>query len=423
MRLDRRLIQAIVVIGLATLVWLLLTIGLIAGTLEPVQRALVADQLASRMLLILLTWVCGLVAIGATLRWLFWRYATAPARLVEQTQVLLAAPKAAPMNHQGTKETRALADVIFQLATQRDNLREDVAAQIAQASAGIQQEKNRLAALMSELTQSVVVCNLDGRIILYNNRARLQFKTLSQASTLVGGADLVGIGRSIYAVFDRQLVAHALESIQQRIARGAGSPSAQFVTTTQAGQLLKVQMAPVRNVDANDRATEITGFVLMLDNVTRAFEEEHLRDQLLHGLTEGSRSSLANIQAAVEMLAYPDLDADMRERFLGVVREEVSSMSGRITEMTQKATQGLKARWPLEEMLGADVLLATQRRIEARNKRTVTLENLDASIWLKVDSFSLTQALDYLAMRLVDEFDVKFFACDCRPMVPVRSLT
>ena len=62
------------------------------------------------------------------------RYATAPARLVEQTQVLLAAPKATPMNHQGTKETKALAEVIFQLASQRDSLREDVAAQIAQAS-------------------------------------------------------------------------------------------------------------------------------------------------------------------------------------------------------------------------------------------------------------------------------------------------
>jgi DNA polymerase III subunit epsilon len=108
------------------------------------------------------------------------------------------------------------------------------------------------------------------------------------------------------------------------------------------------------------------------------------------------------------MLAYPDLEAPMRERFLAVVREEVGSMSARITDMTQQATQGLKARWPLEEMLGADVLLATQRRIEARSKRPVTLENLDASVWLKVDSFSLTQALDYLAMRLVDEFDVKF---------------
>ena len=409
LRIDRRLLMAIGVIGLATVIWLLLTMGLIASTLESEQRALLADQLAPRFVLIGLTWVFGLVVIGATLRWLFRRYASAPGRLLEQTKVLLAAPHAAPMNHRGTQETQALAEVIFQLATQRDSLRQDVATQIAQASMSVQQEKNRLAALMSELTQSVVVCNLDGRIILYNSRARLQFKTLSVAPTLAGGAELVGIGRSIYAVFDRQLVAHALDSIQQRISRGAGSPSAQFVTTTQAGQLLKVQMAPVRNVDAAGGATEISGFVLMLDNVTRAFEEEHLRDQLLHGLTEGSRSSLANIQAAVEMLAYPDLEAPMRERFLAVVREEVTSMSTRINAMTQQATQGLKARWPLEEMLGADVLLASQRRIEARSQRPVTLENLDTSVWLKVDSFSLTQALDYLALRLVDEFDIKFF--------------
>ena len=100
MKVDRRLIQAIEVIGVASVVWLALTIGLITSTLEPAQRALVVDQLAPRMALIGLTWVFGLVAIGATLRWLFRRYATAPARLVEQTQVLLAAPKAAPMNHQ-----------------------------------------------------------------------------------------------------------------------------------------------------------------------------------------------------------------------------------------------------------------------------------------------------------------------------------
>ncbi len=407
--LDRRLVAAIVIIGLATMVWLLITIGLIASTLEPAQRGQIAEQLMPRFALIGLTWLIGLASIAATLRWLFRRYASAPARLLEQTQVLLSAAKAAPMEHHGTQETKALAQAIFQLASQRDTLREDVAAQIAQASQNVQAEKNRLAALMAELTQSVVVCNLDGRIILYNSRARLQFKALSQAPTLAGGSELVGIGRSIYAVFDRQLVVHALESIQQRISRGAGSPSAQFVTTTQAGQLLKVQMAPVRNVDTAGDATEISGFVLMLDNVTRAFEEEHLRDQLLHGLTEGSRSSLASIQAAVDMLAYPDLEADMRERFLGVVREEVQSMSERITAMTQKATEGLKTRWPLEEMLGSDVLLAAQRRMEASSKRSVTLEHLDASIWLKVDSFSLTQALDYLALRLVDEFDIKFF--------------
>ena len=47
-----------------------------------------------------------------------------------------------------------------------------MAQQVAEASRDVEQERSRLAALMSELTQSVVVCNLDGRILLYNNRAR-----------------------------------------------------------------------------------------------------------------------------------------------------------------------------------------------------------------------------------------------------------
>ena len=151
MKMDRRLIAAIGVIGLATLVWLFITIGLIASTLAPEQRALVAEQLAPRFVLIGMTWVFGLVAIGATLRWLFRRYASAPARLVEQTQVLLAAPKAAPMNHEGTKETKALADVIFQLASQRDTLREDVAEQIAQANQGVQQGRGPLDVVDAQL--------------------------------------------------------------------------------------------------------------------------------------------------------------------------------------------------------------------------------------------------------------------------------
>ena len=142
-----------------------------------------------------------------------------------------------------------------------------------EAAHGIEQERSRLAALMSELTQSVVVCNLDGRILLYNNRARLQFRALSHAPALADGAELIGLGRSVYAVFDRQLVAHALESIQQRLLRGAGQPSAQFVTSSRAGQLLRVQMAPVRDPSAGpEDVARLSGFVLMLQNITREFK-------------------------------------------------------------------------------------------------------------------------------------------------------
>jgi DNA polymerase-3 subunit epsilon len=162
---------------------------------------------------------------------------------------------------------------------------------------------------MSELNQSVVVCNLDGRILLYNSRARLQFRALSDAPTAAGGGEIIGLGRSIYAVFERNLIVHALESIQERIRRQSSQPVANFVTTTRAGQLLRVQMAPVLSAVEGEAESAVSGFVLMLDNITRNFEAETRRDQMLHSLTEGSRSSLANLRAAAEMLEYPDLDA------------------------------------------------------------------------------------------------------------------
>ena len=407
MKLDRRLALMLVAVGAGLAAWMGFTVLLVASTLEPAQRESLQAVLGPRLPLLGLSWLLVLVALVPGLVALNRRYASAPARLLEQTRVLLAATEAQQITPQGTAETLALGAAINALAAQRDHCRADVAQQIALANHSVQQEKNRLAALMAELTQSVVVCNLDGRILLYNSRARLQFRALSNAPALADGAEMIGIGRSIYAVFDRQLVAHALESVNQRLARGAASPSGQFVTTTRSGQLLRVQMAPVRAGEGADASNELSGFVLMLDNVTRAFEEESLRDQLLHGLTERSRSSLANMQAAIEMLALPDLDPVMRERFLAVVHDEVHEMSLRVADLAQRSAKGLKTRWPLEEMQGADFLLAAQRRIEALGQVTAAVEEVDPSVWLRVDSFSLIQALTYLAARLVEEFSVR----------------
>jgi DNA polymerase-3 subunit epsilon len=409
MKVDRRELIATLAPGLLLVVMAAGVTLLLAATLEPAERAAFMAMLESRGALLLLAWLVLSGAIGALLRGAYLRWVASAARLAEQAGVLLAADAPREIEPAGGAETRALAGLFNQLARQRNALRADVATQVRQASLGIEQERNRLAALMAELTQSVVVCNLDGRILLYNSRARLQFKALSQAPQQAGGAELIGIGRSIYGVFDRNLVAHALENIRNRMARGTASPSTQFVTATPTGQLLRVQMAPVQTGEASaDGAADIGGFVMMLDNVTRSFEEESMRDQLLHGLTEGSRSSLANMQAAVDMLALPDVEPQMRERFLGVVREEVTAMSLRVADMEKRALQGLKTRWPMEEMLGSDLIAAAILQIERRCGRPASADEVDAALWLRVDSFSLLQALSYMAFRLVDEFNVRF---------------
>ena len=408
MRNQRLLIRPLVLVALALAVLLAVAVGLVYFTLDAPGRAQFARLLAPRAALLVLAWALGVVAAMAALqRWWVPRVSALP-ELAEQTRALVNASAPLQLKARAQADQQPLADAVNALAAQRDALRADVSAEVARASASVRLERNRLAALMSELTQSVVVCNRDGRILLYNQRARMQFRALSDAPQLAGGAELIGIGRSIYAVFDKRLVAHALESISHRRARGAQQPSAQFVTTTRGGQLLRVQVSPVHDAGEDEaEADRLGGFVLMLDNITRSFEEESARGQLLHGLTEGSRASLASLQAAVEMLGYDDLEPAMRERFLGVLRDEVRTLAGRVDEVARQSADSLRTRWPLEEMRGAEFVELAARQVGAHCGVPAMVGAVDAGLWLRLDSFSMLQALAYLGQRLVDEFAVR----------------
>ncbi len=417
-RTDRRLWWLLGVAAAVSVVWLLLTFWLIGSTLDAEARDAAWILLGDRLVLVSLTWGMGMGAIAWGLKRWFDHWVTPSVQLAEEARVLLRTDVVRELRPKGNVETRELAKLFNQLVGQREELRRQMDAKVREAAENIEQEKSRLAALMSELTQSVVVCNLDGRILLYNNRARMQFRAMSQAPRLADGAELIGLGRSIYTVFERRLVAHALESVQQRLLRGAAHPTAQFVTTTRSGQLLRVQMAPVRAAggsEEGDATARLAGFVLMLENITREFEDESAREQLLLGLTEGSRASLANIKAALEMLDYPDLDPAMRERFLAVVREEVLGMSERVQRLMHESADGLKTRWPMEDMLGADLVAAASRRIEEALDIPVSEMGVDGHLWLRIESFSILQVLVYLSARLREAFDIRFVGLRLRP--------
>ena len=417
MNARARFVIAIVVLGMLMTGPFMVTAILIWFSAEAEEQGLLIQLIGPRLPLGALMTIVGFGLGVVVVRNLFRQYVQGLLRMAEQQHLMLGANRDFRIEAKGPPEVRQLASTANALAQQRDDLLTDVEAQITAAKRSVEEEKDRLAALMSELTQSVVVCNLDGRILLYNSSARQQFRVLSAAPGVAGGGELIGLGRSIYGVFDRNLIAHALETIQHKLRSDGASPVANFVTTGGAGQLLRVQMAPVLaglgtgaalgTGDDADNARRMTGFILMLDNITRNFENESRRDQMLHNLTEGNRSALANIRAAAEMLDYPDLDDALRQRFRGVIRDEVQTMSVQLDETSNQFADALKARWPLEEMLGADLVAAAQRRIEARLGIPTKREEIDESLWVKVDSYSLMQALLYLVSRLTEEFAVR----------------
>ncbi|MCE9571119.1 MAG: DNA polymerase III subunit epsilon, partial [Rhodocyclales bacterium] len=152
----------------------------------------------------------------------------------------------------------------------------------------------------------------------------------------------------------------------------------------------------------------VTGYVLTIENITRNFEREAERDQALQTLTDGNRAALGNIRAAVETLIdSPDMEADYRERFTRVIADEASTMSQRLETTMSRFADSLKTRWPLEDVLAIDILAAAARRIEDKLKLPIKNEEQDASLWMRVDSFALIQAITFLAARLQDHYAIR----------------
>lgn len=155
-------------------------------------------------------------------------------------------------------------------------------------------------------------------------------------------------------------------------------------------------------------AAAITGFVLILDDITATNERDARRDALIQSLTEGGRGPLGNIRAAAETLSeFTDIAPEQRDRFLGVIQDEARALSRHLESAAHAFSDDLRVRWPLEEMLGAELVGAAVRRISERSGLAVKINSVDESIWLRIDSFGLLQALSYLTTRLHDEYQIR----------------
>jgi DNA polymerase III subunit epsilon len=364
--------------------------------LQPPERGALADMLGSRATLLVFVALLPAVAIGALLRLLVAAYPQAAVKLAEEVRLIHSVHPGHRLAPTGAAEMRVLATAVNELAEAHRALHQEVQARIEEANAHLAQEKNRLAALMSELAQSVLVCNSEGRILLYNARASL---LLEQAD----GAEVpVGLGRSIFGILDRSPIIHALGQLTHRLEQGKPQPVARFVTT-RGGRLLRAQMAPVL-----DQFSAITGFVLILEDITRTVEDTSRRDQLLQQLTEGSRAALANLRAAAEtMQQYPAMDAPRRERFFQVIADEAARLSGQLEGALAALGDAPRTSWLLEDMLADDLVFALRGSLPA-GLRLLSVSEGEAPppLWLSVNSFAMVQALSHLASRLASTFGI-----------------
>ena len=361
----------------------------------PEQRALLGQLLAQNAAMLALFAAVLLLALGLGLRKLFAAYLAPLERLAEEAILLAANPRyrATP---QGARPVRTLASKLNDLAAAHEALSEQGQALVEDANRSLSAERNRLAALMSDLAFSVLVCNVDGRILLYNQRAR----------ELLGDSARVGLGRPVSAVLGGDAVEHALEQVRHQLAadvpEGAG-PVAAFVATLAGGQAVRAQMAPVL-----DDARALKGFVLTVEDITRRIEAEARRDQVLQSLSRDARAALDNIRAAVwEMQDVPGIPPGLHAQLDRVIGEESQRLARDLDKVEELEADAHATRWGLEPMRAADFVALLLRRIDAPPLRALASGDVDPSAWISIDSFALSQALNGIARRLAADAGVE----------------
>jgi DNA polymerase-3 subunit epsilon len=389
LRTGGRWVQAVVVAAYVVLATVALWL-LVLSSLASDQREVLSDVLGSQAPALLVGGALVLAGLIALVARLIGRYTTTARRLSAETRLLLEVNPDHRVDRSGPHELKELATAVDALAERRRVAEREVATQIAAAQVGLEQDRNRLATLMAELAVAVLVCNVDGRILLYNAAAR----------SVLDDDTAVGLGRSIFDIVDRDLLEHAVSRIQ------AGSTSSHMATTLHGGRLLQVQVATVHGPER-----EVTGFVLLLEDLTERLRVSSRRDDLLREFTEATRASLGSIQAAIESVTdYPEMEAEDRQQFVRIVREESQRLGGQVEVWAAESAAYLAADWLLSEVSGKDLSSVVADAIKRVGSVTVSVRPTTDALWVKADSHALARSAVHLVGRLREQIGIEAVA-------------
>ena len=267
---------------------------------------------------------------------------------------------------------------------------------VSAATQRAEEQKSRLEAILLDLSEGVIVCNLNHRILLYNQAA----------ARILDMRDALGLDRSLFGLLTREPILYALELLlADASARGGdvepGREQSPETATRQVvcssiddGSLLQARLSLVR--EASGR---VSGYVLIFADVGAELESLAQRDALLREVALEWRRPLASLRAATEMLTeHPQLEPGERSAFETIVGKEVEALSQRFGELTRGYERLAAGPWPLVDIHSLDLLHVIRKHLADADEIQVTPVGLP--VWVHADSHSLVLALEHLIRRI-----------------------
>ena len=309
----------------------------------------------------------------------------------------------------GAAEIQQLCDRLNEGATHYESLLNDIEGRVNIARAQSEEEKNILAAIMSELPQGVIVCNPDGQILLYNNRAKHLLSGVSDDSH-EKASRFIGLGRSIFEIFDENLMRHTIDQIIAKIAKLETEDAdvvSYFVSPGAENTLLRVEAVPVL-----DYRKHFSGLILILSDITQQLESQNFLNLTLQSFTRGIRASFAGIRSAIEtILEYPDMDANRLETLKKIIHKESLNIGDILERDPTLTSHPMFNQWPLVRTGVRDLF----EILKAQSRQSLDIDlhtdSIAAEHYVHVDQSSFLLALLLVIRQIQAATGVREMTC------------
>ncbi len=274
---------------------------------------------------------------------------------------------------------------------------------LAAALTRASEQQSRLEALLRDLSDGVIACSTDRRILLVNDAA----------VRILGARPELGLDRPLDRLIAREPITHAFDLLCERLDTKRGgrrdATREEFVCATIDGaKLLRCRMSLIFAPDGS-----ASGFVLDFADITEQFGQIEERDAEIVRLVEQLRAPVAALSAATDVLTEAsDLDASQRAAFLDVVSRESSALSERIAALGRVTDQLGGRDWPMADLYSADLARWVNRRFGPADDLRLT--PVGANLWLHGDGYHLTLLLERLLRRIAKLTGVTAFDLEAR---------
>ncbi len=248
--------------------------------------------------------------------------------------------------------------------------------------ATINADRRKLTAILSSMVEGVVAADRNERVVHMNAAAGSMLRIEPESA----------LGQPIWETIRVREVSEAVsealrrEEVVHRVVRMPGSPD----------RILDLHASPLDSGDG-----EITGVVVVLDDVTQLRRLETMRRDFLGNVSHELKTPVTAIRALVEtVLDEDDMASETRSRFLGKVRNQAERMSILVNDLLSLSR--LESEYKALEFEPIDVretVRETVREIQnsgAINASAIETDLPDEAMLIAGDAEALRQAVGNL---------------------------